>query len=57
MKKLISNTMLVLFVGVVMISCADAQADEIYQDLPIEKSNDNNDNTDHHKTEGPLGNG
>lgn len=52
MRKLGSFLLAVIFSTVVLSSCADAQADEIYDNVVPEKTQDG-DGTEH-QTSGPL---
>lgn len=54
MKKIASFFFAVLFVGSLLTSCMTAKADEIYENVVPEKSNQGNANSGH-QTEGPLG--
>lgn len=51
MKKLGSLLLAVLFAGTLLTSCADAQADEIYDNVVPEKTTQGDDGS--HKTTGP----
>lgn len=51
MKKLGSLLLAVIFAGSVLTSCVDAQADEIYDNVVPEKTN--NGQTSDHTTNGP----
>lgn len=51
MKKLGSLLLAVIFAGTLLTSCADAQADEIYDNVVPEKTNQGEENK--HKTSGP----
>ncbi|MEP2023762.1 MAG: hypothetical protein ABJH98_08760 [Reichenbachiella sp.] len=52
MRKLISLLLVVLFLSTIVTSCVDAQADEVYDNVVPEKTQDG-DGTDH-QTSGPL---
>jgi len=51
MKKLGSFLLAVIFAGAVLTSCADAQADEVYDNIVPEKTN--NGRAIDHQTSGP----
>lgn len=51
MKKLGSLLLAVLFAGTLLTSCADAQADEIYDNVVPEKTNHGEESD--HQTSGP----
>ncbi|SMD39077.1 hypothetical protein SAMN04488029_4031 [Reichenbachiella faecimaris] len=52
MRKLVSLLLVVLFLSSIATSCVDAQADEVYDNVVPEKSQDGD--ATNHETSGPL---
>lgn len=52
MRKLVSLLLVVLFLSSIATSCSDAQADEVYDNVVPEKTQDGD--PTNHETSGPL---